>query len=304
VTTASTQTASEMSAIPDTTWRRLLTQRKGSSRLSAKVLPYRIGISGRPDGTWSDYVRLEPMYDLPGFLRERCPQDVSKRTLDLYRRAHHCGGFYGLVVDRIADGQVRETPSLREERTWLRAAWETHLTHACGARATARHAIEESMIELKAAVELERSFIEEGALDADVYAVAVRSKVAFLWVTTGVMLRTHGADEGEVTRAREVFERIMIALQCNDDACDESEDRALRGVSIPEALGVDGSALHAVGAMMLDRLRTEESESRVGAWCEGVARRSWGMIPYAERTLATIGAMALIDGMSERRMLS
>lgn len=281
---------------PDDTWRALVSTRPSSTRGITQAMPYRLGITSLPAGGWRDYVRQPPMFDLPGYMADRAPRAVSPAALRRYRRAHHCAGFYGLIVDRVEDGQVADSAALRSERAWLRSVWVAQLGQACGSTASAKTEITATMQALRQGASDARTSRTAGALDAEHYAAAVRKRVGFLWVATGLMLRVHGAGEDVIDQARTDFEHIMIALQCCDDAVDDEEDRELFGQSAAASLGVAPSALQATGAMMFEGLRARV-HGPLATWCGEMAARAWRSVAPPERLAAGVGALGLVDGM-------
>lgn len=241
---------------PDDTWRDLVGTRERALRDRTRALPYRLGITWRPDGQWGEYVTFDVLRDLPSYMADALPRRPGARALARYRRAHHCAGFYGLLVDRVVDGQVLEDAALRGDRRWVRDAWTDALHDACGSRARARSLIGDAMARWGDAVEREDRAMREGTLTPEAYGAVTRAKVSYLWVASEAMLRDEGVDEARRGALRGEFERLMLALQCNDDAMDEEEDRARWGRSVPEALGVTAGVMAATATAI-----TRASES-------------------------------------------
>lgn len=230
---------------PDDTWRDVVARGDRVWRTQARVLPYRLGLTWKPDGGWGEYVTLDVLRDLPSYMADAVPGGVSSRVLSRYRRAHHCAGFYGLLVDRVADGQVVEDRALREDRARVWSAWLDALHLACGSRARAKAMIAEAMARWSRAVADEDAAMRRGHMEPEEYGALVRGKVSYLWVASEAMLRTEGVSDERRAELRDGFERLMLALQCNDDAMDEDEDRERWGKSVPEVLGVRAQWLSA-----------------------------------------------------------
>lgn len=283
-------------ARPESTWEWLLDHRASRERALTRVLPYRIGITGRPNGTWSDYVHHEVLYDLPTIIADAVHRDISQRELLLYRRAHHIAGFYGLLTDRVADGQVKLDRPLERDAIWLRREWESALATACGSGAKARRCIADERRSWKLAVTAENARLA----DAATYGKLVRDKVGYLWVSAGMMLDQLGAASSESAALRDAFERVMIALQCHDDATDEAEDRALRGASATDLLGVDTATLHATAALLLRDVSTRAVPAKMRSWCEAMSAQAFSLVAPERSALAGLGAALLTATIAKR----
>lgn len=246
---------------PDDTWRDVVARGDRVWRTQARVLPYRLGLTWKPDGGWGEYVTLDVLRDLPSYMADAVPGGVSSRALSRYRRAHHCAGFYGLLVDRVADGQVFEDRALREDRARVWSAWLDALHTACGSRARAKAMIDDAMACWSRAVADEDAAMRRGHMEPEEYGALVRGKVSYLWVASEAMLRAEGVSDARRAELRDLFEQLMLALQCNDDAMDEDEDRARWGKSVPELLGCPSVALYALSSFIaLELTSTEPSQ--------------------------------------------
>ncbi|MFO0562260.1 MAG: hypothetical protein U0269_29865 [Polyangiales bacterium] len=274
---------------PESTWEWLIDRRAARDRALTRVLPYRIGITSRPDGTWSDYVHHEVLYDLPAVVADVMERDISQRDLQHYRRAHHLAGFYGLLTDRVADGQVFQDRALEREAVWLRREWESALSIACNSGAKARRWIADERRLWKLAVSTPCAQIDAPST----YGKLVRDKVGHLWLSSGMMLDEFGANGATVAMLRDSFERVMIALQCHDDAADQDEDRALRGASATDLLGVDASTLHATAALLLREVATRPLPVKMRSWCEAMSAQAFSLIEPERSVAAGVGAALL-----------
>ncbi|MBL8679950.1 MAG: class 1 isoprenoid biosynthesis enzyme [Myxococcales bacterium] len=287
---------------PDETWRALLEQRAIERRALTRVLPYRIGITPRPDGGWGDYVREPIMFDLPAMLADELgtqPFDASKWT-----RAHHCAGFFGLVADRVADQQVFEDAALRDDRAWLFEQWKSALAEACADEREAERRINDERSLWRTAVEQERSWSRQTVVGAEDYSAVVRGKCAFLWTTSAAMLEHNGVPLARIALVREAFERVMIALQCCDDARDNDEDRELKGASTSELLAVDGATLHATAALVLQRLGSVSPPTALATYAATAAERAMAAVPDGKRFIAALGAMAITQQLENGRVVN
>jgi hypothetical protein len=285
---------------PDETWRALLERRAVERRNLTRVLPYRIGITPRPDGGWGDYVREPVMFDLPAMLAD----ELDTRAFDAskWTRAHHCAGFFGLVADRVADQQVFEDAALRDDRAWLFEQWRSTLAEACGDQREAERRIDDERAIWRTAVEEERRWTAGSVVDANAYSTVVRGKCAFLWITSAMMLEHNGVALARIAQVRESFERVMIALQCCDDARDNDEDRELKGASTCDLLAVDGATLDATAALVLQRLGAVSPPTALATYAMTAAERAMAAVPEAKRFLAALGAMAITQRLENGRV--
>lgn len=282
---------------PDQTWGYVVSSRDPAFRQLTRVIPYRIGISPRPDGNFSDYVREPLMFDLPALVAVET--DIPTDELQRWTRAHHCAGFYGLVTDRIADGQVVPDAALRADQAWMFECWVSHFAIACGDLDEARSRIERERAQWTAAVERERSWSRGVRISIEDYGRVVRAKCAFLWVTAEAMLEHGGVPLHRVAQIREAFERVMIALQCCDDARDGDEDREMRGASTAELLGVDEHSLNAAAALLLQRTTALDPPRSIARYVERSASVALAAIPIELRIPAALGAMLIVPGLEQ-----
>jgi hypothetical protein len=215
----------------------------------AHAMPFEIGVTRREEGGFADYAATPPMQDLPLFAAQGLAQRRLLRSsgaLDAFRLAHHCGGFYGLLCDRLADGQVRADAPLLQIRRALRRRWVAALALAAGDETLARRAALLAMARFGAALRCERRSLCAGSMSLEQYVFVVTGKVAWLHVSADLLLRRHGSLE-RARAFRRCFELLMLGLQCFDDARDVEEDARLRGHGVPESLGFPAGALFRAG---------------------------------------------------------
>ena len=167
----------------------------------ASTLPYRIGISMRPDGGWEDFSQLEVLYDMPVVVGRGLGFESSK--VAEFRAAHHRAGFYGLVADRIADGQVAEDVALRAVRAGLKRAWEDSLGAALDDAERSRRAVAQAMSSWRKGLRDESSAMMRRSMSGHAYAGNIRRKVRWLQTTTLLMLEHAGERE-----------RVPLAIAC------------------------------------------------------------------------------------------
>ncbi len=280
----------------DRSWSALVARCPKRQRSLTRALPYRIGVADRPDGGWHHYVQFEPLYDLPSFIVNAAGVGVRRCVLDRYRRAHHISGFYGLLVDRIADAQVQLDAHLRVDRAWLRQTWGSSLVRATGKTDADRRWIAPALSRWRAAIARERVALRNGSMAASDYREIVAGKVEFLFVTGCAMMEQ--LDTAPTIRAtvRDVFQLMLLGLQCNDDASDAAEDAARWGTATPELLGLRPSALRRAGVYVLAaaKERAQHIWPRMATWCEQLESYVARFVPPGEAILAEIGAMTVV----------
>jgi hypothetical protein len=284
------------------TWHSLVARQAKDRRDIFRALPYRLGITDRPDGGWQDYVHHPPLFDLPGYAADLCVRPIRPTRLEQHRRSHHLAGFYGLLIDRVADGQVALDPNLRADGTWLRRAWEDELARALGSLPCARRRIGQTLSRWRKAIAWERAAVSARLLKPDAYREIVALKVDHLFLAANTMLESLEAPPSVRAHAHDVFNRVFLALQCNDDATDAADDKEVAGANTAELLGIRPSALRRSGVHVLDsacRL-AEQTWPRMAAWCRRVQRDIDALVPPREALIAELGAMIVVPSLVQR----
>jgi hypothetical protein len=226
----------------EASYARLVARLDGPRRALALELPRRLGVSARAVGGWEDFTALPPMRDLPRFAG--CGA-VDEATIERFTFAHHCAGFYGLLVDRLADGQAPAPDDLSRLRSFFLAQWEDALGAACGQPARARRTIHRAMVSWRRGLEVERAALRRQRLTPEVYLRCIRRKTRWLGVTA-CMLVERAAGRRRALQFQRCFDLMLWSLQCLDDEIDRDEDRELFGLSFAHALGYcDGALLRA-----------------------------------------------------------
>ena len=232
---------------PDLSWARLLARCPRTLRGVAEQLPQQLGIS-RDDSSWREYVNQPLMLALPAALVDECAR--APAALQRWVSVHHHAGFYGLTRDRLADRQAAPSLASCEVLAWLLDAWRDALVSADG---RASHIDDAIARWERGAADSDRWPLDQ-RLSLDAYDRVTRDKCAYLWTASAAMLERAETAAARVLLIHECFERMMVAFQCFDDARDADEDRALFGASVGERLGLEGHALVAIGARILERL--------------------------------------------------
>ena len=239
------------------------------------------------------------MIDLPGLVASPGSSDVA---LDWFRYAHHVGGFLGLTLDRLADGQTLRR-DLALEVAALEAEWVRALTTATGKPSKSDALAREVLADLQRGLAMESLAFVRGELDLERYSEIVWLKTRWLALPTRMMLE----DSEEVEAFEEAYRWLMLSLQVADDGADAEQDRARMGRSVPELLKLHPATLLACAAPITRRAAEAASaHPRLRAWCEaraieidaafGVERR---------RTVAAgfvvMGLSAAVDARRGRR---
>ncbi len=263
----------------------------------ARRLPEALGLGGA-GARWSSYATLPPVVDLPRFAAEGAGEGaVGAALLGRAREAHLYGGYAGLTLDRLYDGQARArdvSPALRRA---LAARWAEALggLHPEPARARAGVALARFAV----AAAREREAFARGALSFEAYARLVGGKTAWFGLASFALLER--AAPGRARAFARPFRLLMLSLQALDDAADEDEDRRQRGRSVPELLGVPARALGLASA----RLSADAAPiargagfAGLGAWFEARAaalRAEAGAGGGWARSLDAVAALGLVE---------
>ncbi|MBN9681584.1 MULTISPECIES: hypothetical protein [unclassified Corallococcus] len=220
----------------------------------AKELPFHLGLTTHPEGGWNDYSALAPFQRLPAYASERQGPGLAPELQSRYLRAHHRGGFFGLLIDRLDDGQVPQRPEWPRLRQALFDQWLQSLTDATGNEVLATEAIKVALEDWAEAVSNEKALLSRRSLSMAQYACLVSQKVSWLGTSAFCLLLAHG-DPARLPAFRRAFDLLLLSSQCLDDALDAEEDARLHGIGFPEALGHPPRGL----------LRTAPGVARLGA---------------------------------------
>jgi hypothetical protein len=232
-------------------------------RRRAEELPRRLGLSGG----WEDYVQLPLLRDLPLYAGEGLELTPERR--DRFVRAHLRAGFFGLLADRIADGQADD----RELLPHFEQAWREALTVATDDRRLAHGLIDAAMRSLSRGLAEERDTATARRLTPLRYWRCSCWKVA--WLATSSLALLYQANEKErASQFLTVFDLLLFSSQCIDDAQDESEDERLFGISVPRALGFPAAALVRAVPRLLGRAEELARAARYSRLADELARRA------------------------------
>lgn len=263
-------------------------------REAALELPEALGLGG-PGALWSSYATLLPVVDLPYFAAEGLA--VDETALAQARLAHWYGGYTGLMLDRILDGQARPggvAPGLRRALVgrWLGALARLHPRPD-----EARPRALESLQRLQAAAAQEREAFRRGSLSFGEYAAIVCEKTA--WFSLASLALLERAAPARAQAFERPFRLLMLSLQLLDDGADHEEDRRDRGRSVPELLGVSPRSMHLASALLASDaapLAAEAGFGELARWLEqraavlrAEARGSGGDWRDALDAFATLG---------------
>lgn len=209
-------------------------------------LPFALGLSQLEGALWSEFVRLPPNRDLPSWVNEGLDGSAgcTRERASAFDRAHHVAAGWGLVADRMDDGQVPDPRRFDAARERLLGGWRDALRDACGDDRLADRAVGDAVEAWEEGVAVERSFFRtpHGIERLDDYWRSVRLRLWWVGSSAAVML-TLTSKLDRVAQFRAAHARFMFGLQCRDDAFDADDDRALRGAAVHEVLGVPRGAL-------------------------------------------------------------
>jgi hypothetical protein len=223
----------------------------------AEALPWRLGLVAKPDGSWGEFVGLHPNRELPLYAAQ-AREDSTRLSLpeeQLHRflRAHHMGGFYWLLRDRLRDGQVaRSDERLPELAARLGESWRRALLEAAGDPELVELLIEDATDRWRMGTALERRVLAAGGVEPARYAWLVQEKLCWIGAPSrALLLVTGGSDRaGAFMRAHDLF---LLSLQVIDDVIDRDEDRALYGGDVPAALRCSPGGLLRVAPKLAGR---------------------------------------------------
>jgi hypothetical protein len=237
-----------MSTSIDSTYQAVSDRLPTKLRGSARTLLFDLGLARTPEAGWVDVFQLAPCRDLPLFaLPEVLPCDA--RTLDAFRRAHHCACFYSVLVDRMADQQAATTPERARLAEHLLVHWRQSLAEAEGDEARALWAIDRGVRALHDGIGLERLALTRRSLSLDSYGRSILLKLGWAGIASEALLRPR-LEEHRIWLFRCTFNLLASALQVVDDAEDSAEDEATRGIHFPAALGFPPASLFTASALL------------------------------------------------------
>jgi hypothetical protein len=248
-----------------------------SLRHVARELPLRLQLTSKPDATWEDFVQLEPNRDLPNWVVED-----SDRNTEPFTIAHHCAAVFGILADRLADGQVARTNDLARLRALLLAAWIDALGRALDDERGARSAITRAMRAWQCGIAMERAAFRTQQLTPATYFMLTRLKLD--WIVTSASCfveKRWGIDRAR--RLRQCYGDLLVALQLRDDALDSVDDRRLHGADVATLLGVTPGALMRAAPRLILRAAASAGESgffRLSEWMRGYHREADVRLPH------------------------
>lgn len=260
-------------------------------------LPFRVGLSSRCDARWSDFIQMPPNRDLPSWVCDDV--EIARERVRRFDRAHHVAIAWGLVADRMDDGQVSVPERFGGTREGLLLAWRKALSDACGDRRLADAMIDEAMFAWEQGTRLEREILAQraGIFAVDKYVTSIRARLAWVSTSATAMLVTAG-QRARAEQLRKAYGTFLCGLQCRDDAFDEEEDRRARGVAVHEAFGLTrGALLRAAPRALLTA--AEEAErgafARLSTWIRAFAVKADVWSPDEDPHTQAFGALVLMS---------
>ena len=224
---------------------------------------------------------------------------AGEAALEHLVRAHHHAAFFWVVSDRVADRQAERTEDVVALRRMLLRAWSLSLSEALGDPERARHAIARDLAAWRRGVALDRALYARRRMTPAEYRRSVGLRLRCVTTCTRALLeaRSLRGDAAALVRVSDLF---LMACQCRDDALDVAEDRATRGASVPDLLGLVPGALVRAGARLAWGAHREAARAGFGAyasWLHGFAREADVGLLGSDTAAQVFGAFALVDGM-------
>jgi hypothetical protein len=268
-------------------------------------LAHRLGLTETPAQGFESFMVTAPNRDLPRYAAEdpRRPGAcrLSPEALLRWRRAHHCAVVFGLVSDRLDDGQIAPLPWLEGLRAELLAAWTAELGLALGSPARARAIVGAALRQLEQGNSMERRALSRtrdlgpGTLSAMEYVQIICAKLGWFGVSgRGALLSL-----GEPRRARALqnaYDMFSVALQCIDDALDAGSDERVRGACFPAALGLPPEALLTASKGLLARAARMAKKARfheLAGWLSDMSGRAAAAYVAGDPLRNALGASVL-----------
>ena len=287
----------------DQRYRQFVTELSETDARVAEALPYRLGLVEQRDGRFSDYVQLLPLRELPTFAESSMPDAaLDEAALDRYRLAHYHAGYFGLLIDRLADRQSKEQEALLPLRQPLLDAWCHSLAAATGNATLAEQAIVAALAAWRRGIGLEREAMTGRRLSVAQYVELVGLKVA--WIETASLCRLLRG--GEPTRARDfalVVRLLLLSSQCLDDVKDAAEDESLHGLSFPAALNLPSGALVRAAPKLAElgaKLAQEAGFVRLADWMFQRATALTGLAIREDVFQCELGALLITETARSR----
>ncbi|MER2561121.1 MAG: hypothetical protein ABTQ32_10395 [Myxococcaceae bacterium] len=248
-------------------------------------LPRTLGVSTQRGG-WVEYARLAPIIGLPRFF------DLPKSTRPRAVRRHVLGGFWGLTLDREADGQ--SLGGCSTELRHLEALWHESFVEVVGLEQASR-VLADCRLSFEAGVCLERTLFALRRASLVEYATCLWLRTGWFSASTLVELERHSGAR-ELALAERGIQELMLSLQFLDDAVDLEEDRSARGLSWPELLGQTRADFTFLSVHFASRAAETLSAAGVpllSRWARLRAAHLWRLTPHAQRIAGPMLLLAL-----------
>ncbi|MEZ4297882.1 MAG: hypothetical protein R3B70_23195 [Polyangiaceae bacterium] len=294
----------------DDTYAEMLAELPTELRAEGRDLPHRLGLAG-PLGSWEDFILMAPNRDLPRYAAEdpRRPgqQLLAEDAVDSYLRAHHYAGIFGLIADRLADGQVPRSRGLVRLRDRALESWTLTLSVATGSPHRARALVASALRSLRWGNAQERLALARakkhgsGTLSTSKYVALTCAKLRWFGTGAHAMLLTLG-DRRRAQALQLAYDLFSVSLQLIDDAIDDEPDRIQRGMSFPDALGAPPGALLATAPKLAGsaaRIALRAGFRDLGQWLSHFTRTIDGWAIPGDPLKNAFGAHKLLGAMEE-----
>lgn len=286
----------------DRTWQSYLDGLEGQERSLARRALRSLRLAPEREPAWDEFVRHAPNRSLPRFgVPDHALHLADEPTLQRFVRAHHHAAFFWIVSDRVADRQLARTEDVVALRQMLLRSWALALAEAVGEPVAARRAIARDLAAWRRGVALDRALFARGRMTPAEYRRSVGLRLRCVATCTRALLeaRSLRGDAAALVRVSDLF---MMACQCRDDALDVAEDRATRGASVPDLLGLVPGALVRAAARLAGGASREAARagfSAYAAWLDRFAREANVGLQGSDGAAQVFGALALMDGMRQ-----
>ncbi len=194
----------------------------------ADFLPYFLGISDKFDGTWNKFINLDVNQNLPKY--------ILNNTNKLVLHAHHIGGLFGIVLDRLVDEQGIKNQITLGFKYYTLREWIKSLNCVIYDRKLIRNTIAKTICIYRKGIQYEKSLIKKRKATFEEYTRMTFWKLYWIEITTRLILIQ--TKEKSFLESFEIsYFLFLCSCQCMDDLSDCEEDKKRFGLSYIELLG-------------------------------------------------------------------
>lgn len=274
----------------DSTYQTMIDRLPRGLHAPARGLLFELGLARTAEAGWADVFQLQPSRELPLFA---LPTDSpgEERAMEPFLRAHHAACFHNVLVDRMADQQAPWTHERQQLAMHFLAYWRRSLAQAHGRQCHTDRMIDHSIRAWRRGVGLERMALARRSLDGKRYGRIILLKLGWAGLASDCLLRQRvEADRARLFRA--AFFLLAAGMQCVDDAADASEDKALHGLGVPEALGFPSTALFTAGALLTRAAASTAERGRFERFAQWLSLRASELELIRQRRVRALDNLA------------